>query len=746
LWWSWNYEAEELFEMIDPHLWEEYQHNPIILLESLSVGKLKELKNNAAFIEKYNTVYSSFKTYMEKAAGKPDKQVAYFSMEYGLHDNVKIYSGGLGMLAGDYLKQASDSNKNMVGVGLIYRYGYFKQSISLFGDQKATYNPQKFAHLPLNPVRDQDGNWIKISLVLPGRMVYAKVWRLDVGRIPLYLMDTDISENSEADRSITHQLYGGDNENRLRQELVLGVGGIRLLETLNIRPDVYHCNEGHAAFSGIERLRMLVQDRNFSFQEAREIVRSKTLFTTHTPVPAGHDAFNEDLLRKYIPHYAERLNIDWNSFMNLGKIRPNDHGEKFSMSVLAVRLSQEVNGVSRIHGRVSREMFNPMYEGYFPEELHIGYVTNGVHLPTWTSKVWQRYYKSHFEDNFIDDQSNPDLWSPIQTTSDKEIWNLRQQHRKMLIDYLKVRLTSDLTLRQENPKLILDTIENMNDNVLTIGFARRFATYIRAHLLFSNIDQLEKIVNNPERPVQFIFAGKAHPHDKAGQDLIKKIIEVSRRPEFIGKIIFVENYDMELGKKLVAGVDIWLNTPTRPLEASGTSGEKAVMNGVVNFSVLDGWWAEGYKPDAGFALEEAATYANQQFQDELDTELIYNMFEDQIAPLFYDRNEEDVPEEWVRYVKNTITDIAPFFTMKRMLDDYYNNFYSKLFVRSALIRENSYYLARKISAWKRKVRDAWDHVKVEEVMIPDSTVSPLKQGDQFVAEVKLLFPKFCILT
>jgi len=741
LWWTWNWQAEELFEMIDPDLWEEYKHNPITLLESLSVEKLIKLEKSNKFLNKLDEVYCQFKEYMDQAENKPDKLVSYFSMEYGLHDNLKIYSGGLGMLAGDYLKQASDSNKNMVGIGLIYRYGYFKQGISLFGDQEASYHPQKFTHLPLIPVRDNDGNWVKVSLALPGRIVFAKIWRLDVGRIPLYLLDTDISDNADYDRSITYQLYGGDNENRLKQELLLGVGGIRLLEALNIKPDVYHCNEGHAAFIGIERLRMLVQLRNFSFQEALEIVRSKSLFTTHTPVPAGHDSFHEDLLRQYIPHYAERLSIDWDTFMNLGRMTENNPNEKFSMSVLAVRLSQEVNGVSKIHGRVSREMFAPLFEGYYPDELHIGHVTNGVHLPTWTSKYWQQYYKGLFTEDFYNDQSNAELWKPIQESSNIEIWELRQKHRKILVDYLKDRLTYDLTLRQEKPKIIFDTIDNLDEKVLTIGFARRFATYKRAHLLFNSISRLSEIINNPERPVQFIFAGKAHPRDRAGQDLIKKIIEVSKKPEFIGKIIFVENYDMELAKKLISGVDIWLNTPTRPLEASGTSGEKAVMNGVVNFSVLDGWWAEGYSPEAGFAIQEARTYANQQFQDEMDTELIYNIFEDEIVPLFYNRNNEDVPESWIGYVKNTISDIAPHFTMKRMLDDYYEKFYSKLFVRANIIRENNYYRARKLAAWKRKLQDAWNNIVVAELYVPDSTVNPLKQGAKFKAEIKLIIPE-----
>jgi phosphorylase/glycogen(starch) synthase len=736
LWWTWNYEASDLFEMIDPHEWRETNNNPIALLESLSMEAFKRLQQDHQFMEKLDAVYGRFESYLKKAEDKPKEMIAYFSMEYGLHDTLKIYSGGLGILSGDYLKEASDNNINIIGVGLMYRYGFFTQKISIFGDQVASYNPHKFSHLPLLPVRDSEGNWIKISISLPGRIVYAKVWRVDVGRVPLYLMDTDIPENSENDRSITHQLYGGDVENRLKQELLLGVGGIRMLDSLDIEPDIYHCNEGHAAFIGLERLRKFVQGRKFSFQEALEIVRSSSLFTTHTPVPAGHDAFTEDLLRAYIPHYADRLKLTWEDFMNLGRFRSDDTSEKFSMSVLAARLSQEMNGVSRIHGKVSQEMFQSLYEGYYPAEINIGYVTNGVHYATWTSADLQKLYRDVFGEEFLADQSNPDYWGKIHLVNDNKIWNLRQKHRKILIDYVKDRISKDMTIRQENPKLIIETLGTLSENAMTIGFARRFATYKRAHLLFSNLERLASIVNIKGLPVQFIFAGKAHPHDRAGQDLIKKIIEVARRPEFAGKIIFVENYDIELAKKLVSGVDVWLNTPTRPLEASGTSGEKAVMNGVVNFSVLDGWWAEGYRPNAGFAVPDSETYNNLQFQNELDAEIIYNMLEDRIIPLFYERD-KNIPAKWIGYIKNTISGIAPYYTTKRMMDDYFSKFYIKMFRRAEDIKSDDFHLARKIASWKRKVLNAWENIEVISINVPDPTSSPLKLGKKFTAEIIL---------
>jgi phosphorylase/glycogen(starch) synthase len=735
LWWTWNSEAAELFRMIDPTIWEISHNNPIALLESLTSKQIQHLVDNKDFMDKLAEISSRFEIYMSKAEQKPAKQVAYFSMEYGLHDTLQIYSGGLGILAGDYLKEASDSNINLVGFGLLYRYGYFRQSLTSSGEQVASYNPQKFTHLPIKPVRDEHGVWIKVIMALPGRDLTAKVWKVDVGRIQLFLLDTDISDNTDSDRAITHHLYGGDWENRLKQELLLGVGGIRLLNSLGLKPDIYHCNEGHAAFIGIERLRELVEYQKFSFPQAVEIVRASTLFTTHTPVPAGHDAFSEDMLRTYIPHYAVRLNISWNTFMNLGRYIENKLDEKFSMSVLAAKLSQEINGVSRIHGRVTRELFADMYDGYYAEELHIGYVTNGVHYPTWTSERWQKLYLQEFGEAFLSDQSNPEHWKKIHAVPDETIWKIRQGLKKELFNFIRKRLSNDLTQRQETPKVILRTMEAMDTHSLTIGFARRFATYKRAHLLFTNMERLSQILNMPGKPVQLLFAGKAHPADKAGQDLIKKIIEVSQIPAFIGKVIFIENYDIELAKKLVQGVDIWLNTPTRPLEASGTSGEKAIMNGVVNFSVLDGWWAEGYQPEAGWALKEERTYTNQDIQDELDAETIYNILEDEIVPAFYAAGDDGIHHKWIGFIKNTISGIAPHFTMKRMLDDYSEKYYSKLFERTADLQMNNYELVKQITTWKRKMLRGWDSIEIVSLMVPNSTDKPLHIGEVFTAEI-----------
>jgi len=737
LYWCWNSETTDLFRSINPDRWEYSDHNPISLLESLTFEQLQTLEKDQVFMKKLSDAMENFTSYMAQATEKKKPSVAYFSMEFGLHESVQIYSGGLGVLAGDYLKEASDSNVDLVGVGLMYRYGYFKQTLSPYGEQVPQYYPQRFNHLPLKPVRHENGDWVMITIALPGRNMMAKVWRIDVGRIPLYLLDTDIDENQEQDRSVTHRLYGGDLDNRFKQELLLGVGGIRLLEALNLKPQVYHCNEGHAAFIGIERLRNYVHDQQFSFPQAMELVRASSLFTTHTPVPAGHDAFPEDMLRAYIPHYADRLNISWNTFMNLGRYIENKTDEKFSMSVLAARMSQEMNGVSKIHGRVSREMFKGMYDGFYEDEIHIGYVTNGVHFPTWANTKWKKLYEKEFGSEFLKDQSNPVHWKKIHQVPDERVWQIRQELRDELITYIKRSLSDSMGKSQENPKQVIEVIETLDSNTLTIGFARRFATYKRAHLLFTNIERLAQILNNPKYPVQLVFAGKAHPADKAGADLIKRIVEVSRMPQFVSKILFLENYNMAMARKLVQGVDIWLNTPTRPQEASGTSGEKAIMNGVVNFSVLDGWWAEGYREDAGWALKEESTYENQQFQDQLDAETIYNILEDEILPTFYDRDGEGVPHKWIKYVKNTISGIAPHFTMKRQLDDYGSKFYTKLADRSTLLQENENEAVRSLASWKFRMLRNWDSMEVLEVIFPSSTSKALHLGDKFEAELIL---------
>jgi len=715
LWMGWNFTAHDLFESINPPLWNTVNHNPIVFLKEIAYERLTELLEDETFMMEYNNVYGRFQKYMKAGENKVGPKVAYFSMEYGLTDLIKIFSGGLGILAGDYLKEASDINIDMVGIGFLYKYGYFTQQLSIYGEQLASYEPQVFNNLPLQEVINQNGERVFIQVALPGRTVYAKIWRVDVGRVPLYLLDTDIDQNNKEDRKISHMLYGGDNEYRLMQEMLLGIGGIRALRALGIKQEVYHCNEGHAAFIGLERLRYLIDEKNFTFAESLEVVRSSTLFTTHTPVPAGHDSFPEDLMMVYMGHYPERLNISWEEFMNLGRMTPDNKAERFSMSYLAVNLSQEVNGVSMLHGEVTRQMFKNLWRGYYPEELHIGYVTNGVHFPSWVAKEWKKLYIKYFDKDFLTDQSNHAHWAKIYKAQDSELWEIRQNRRKALVDHIKSRLSNQLSRRHINPKSIMKILNELNENSLTIGFARRFATYKRAYLLFEDLERLAKIVNNPQMPVQFLFAGKAHPADQGGQALIKKIVEISQQPEFIGRIIFLENYDIELAKKLVQGVDIWLNTPTRPLEASGTSGMKAVMNGVLNFSVLDGWWVEGFKENAGWSLPQERTFTNQDFQDDLDAETIYNKLEQEIVHLYYKRNAQNVPVEWVQFIKKNIAEIVPDFTTKRMIDDYINQYYNKLAARTKMIRENDFAKARQIAAWKKRVTRSWESIEVKRV-------------------------------
>lgn len=711
IWWAWNFEATELFRDLDPELWKETGHNPVLLLESMSYEKLEALSKDKIILKKMNEVHAKFRAYMDEKPDSTRPSIAYFSMEYGMSSVLKIYSGGLGVLAGDYLKEASDSNVDLCAVGLLYRYGYFTQSLAMDGQQIASYEAQNFGQLPLEKVLGEDGQQLIIDVPYMDYYVRAYLWKVNVGRISLYLLDTDNEMNSEFDRSITHQLYGGDWENRLKQEILLGIGGILTLKTLDIKKDIYHCNEGHAALINVQRICDYVL-QGMTFNQAIELVRASSLYTVHTPVPAGHDYFDESLFGKYMSGYPMRMGITWDDLMDLGRNNPGDKNERFCMSTFACNTSQEVNGVSWLHGKVSQEMFSSIWKGYFPEESHVGYVTNGVHFPTWSATEWKELYAKYFDAKFLSDQSNPKIWEAIYKVPNEVIWKTRQEMKNKLIDYIRKQFRDSWLKNQGDPSRIVSLMDKINPKALLIGFGRRFATYKRAHLLFTDLDRLAKIVNNPDLPVQFLFTGKAHPHDGAGQGLIKRIIEVSRRPEFLGKIIFLENYDMQLARRLVSGVDIWLNTPTRPLEASGTSGEKALINGVLNFSVLDGWWLEGYREHAGWALTEKRTYQNQEYQDQLDAATIYSILETEILPLYYDRGEKTYSEGWVKYIKNSIAQIAPHYTMKRQLDDYYGKFYNKLAKRFKLLAANNNAKAKEIAAWKEQVVDKWDQIEV----------------------------------
>ena len=728
MWWAWNYEARDMWKSLDKDLYEEVGHNPVMLLDRLSYERKEAIVKDKAIMERVKAVYKKFREYMDVAPDANRPSVAYFCMEYGINQVVKIYSGGLGMLAGDYMKEASDSNVNMCGVGFLYRYGYFKQTLSMDGQQIAQYDAQNFNSLPVERVLDENGQPLVVDVPYMNYQVHAYVWVMNVGRIKLYLLDTDNEMNSEFDRPITHALYGGDNENRLKQEILLGIGGILTLKKLGIKKDIYHCNEGHAALCNLQRLIDYIHE-GMSFNEALELVRASSLYTVHTPVPAGHDYFDESLFGKYMGGYPQMLGISWDEFIGMGRTNPDDHSERFCMSTFACNTCQEVNGVSKLHGWVSQRMFAPIWKGYYPEESHVGYVTNGVHFPTWTATEWRKVYAKYFDKNYIYDQSNESLWHAIYNVPDAEIWETRMALKKKLVDYIREKFAATWLKNQGDPSRVVTLLESITPNALYIGFCRRFATYKRAHLLFTDLERLSKIVNNPERPVKFIFSGKAHPADGAGQGLIKRIFEISQRPEFLGKIIFLEDYDMELARRLVSGVDIWMNTPTRPLEASGTSGEKAEMNGVVNLSVLDGWWVEGYREGAGWALKQERTYQNQGYQDQLDAATIYSLLENEILPLFYNRNEQGYSEGWIKTIKSSIATIAPHYTMKRQLDDYYDKFYTKQAANFKKLAANNNRLAKELAAWKETVAQRWDSIRV--VSKDDSMLYSAETGKKY---------------
>ena len=728
MWWAWNYEARNMWKSLDSDLYEEVGHNPVMLLDRLSYERKEAIVKDKAIMESVKQVYKKFRDYMDVEPDATRPSVAYFCMEYGINQVVKIYSGGLGMLAGDYMKEASDSNVNMCGVGFLYRYGYFKQTLSMDGQQIAKYDAQNFNSLPVERVLDENGQPMVVDVPYMNYQVHAYVWAMNVGRIKLYLLDTDNDMNSEFDRPITHALYGGDNENRLKQEILLGIGGILTLKKLGIKKEIYHCNEGHAALCNLQRLIDYIKE-GLSFNEALELVRASSLYTVHTPVPAGHDYFDESLFGKYMGGYPQMLGITWDEFIGMGRTNPEDHSERFCMSTFACNTCQEVNGVSKLHGWVSQRMFAPIWKGYYPEESHVGYVTNGVHFPTWTAIEWRKVYAKYFDKNYIYDQSNESLWHAIYNVPDAEIWETRMALKKKLVNYIREKFAATWLKNQGDPSRVVALLDSITPNALYIGFCRRFATYKRAHLLFTDLERLSKIVNNPERPVKFIFSGKAHPADGAGQGLIKKIFEISQRPEFLGKIIFLEDYDMQLARRLVSGVDIWMNTPTRPLEASGTSGEKAEMNGVVNLSVLDGWWVEGYREGAGWALKQERTYQNQGYQDQLDAATIYSLLENEILPLYYNRNEQGFSEGWIKTIKNSIATIAPHYTMKRQLDDYYDKFYSKEAANFKKLAANNNRLAKELAAWKETVAERWDAIRV--VSKDDSALSAAETGKEY---------------
>ena len=729
--WSWEPTAQELFARLDANLWESVNHNPVKLLRVVQQEALDDAAVDADYLAAYHTILAEFDAYMAPTAqtwfgtnhaDKQEKLIAYFSAEFGLHESLSIYSGGLGILSGDHCKAASDLALPFVGIGFLYPQGYFTQRIDVDGMQQAEYEKIDFAEMPVAEALDPNGKPVLIHVDLPGRTVYAKVWRIQVGRIPVFLMDTDVERNAPQDRELSARLYGGDREMRISQEIVLGIGGVRALRALDLDPSVWHMNEGHSAFLGLERIREHVQANGLTFDEAVEAVRADSLFTTHTPVPAGNDAFAFELVEKFFWQYWGQLGLDRDGFLNFAH-QDLDWGPHYSMTVLALRLSAYHNGVSKLHGQVSREMWNFLWPETPPQQVPIGHITNGVHVKTWLAPELRMQFDAALGRDWLDNVEKPETWAAISQLPDQLLWQVHQIRKELMIKLVRERAIQQIRRHGEGPQRINAAAELLNPRALTFGFARRFATYKRATLIFRDEERLLALLNDPERPIQIVFSGKAHPADEPGKALIQHVYQLSQKPEYWGKIIFVENYDMNIARHLVAGVDVWLNTPRRPHEASGTSGQKAALSGVPNFSVLDGWWVEGYQgPDEGTTVQingwpigDEQEYKDSDTQDEADAIDLYNRLENEIIPLYFALDEDGLPAQWIATMKESIRTCGPQFSMRRMVIDYTTDYYLPAAESGSAYQENNYALARQVCRWKRQLQHAWTQVHIEAV-------------------------------
>ncbi len=721
LWWTWNPQAQALFRAIDQRVWEATNHNAIRTLSEAPQERLQTLAQDADFIAAYDAIMAAFDAYMAGHAQTWYEQahdhalpgpIAYFSAEFGLHESLPIYSGGLGILAGDHNKEASDLGLPFVGVGFLYPQGYFRQRITRTGEQEAIYDRLNFADLPAEVARDPQGNEAKISVELNGRRVWARIWKFQIGRNPLFLMDTDVEENDPNDRVLSARLYGGDHDMRIMQEVVLGIGGVRALRALGITPSVWHMNEGHAAFLGLERIRELVEEQGLSFAQAREIVASNSVFTTHTPVPAGNDAFAFDRMERHFAHYWPRLGISKDEFLNFAR-QDQAGGPRFSMTVLALKTSSKRNGVSALHGAVSRGMWQFLWPELDPDQVPITSITNGVHTPTWVAPSLADLYTTYLGAGWMEHVDDPATWANIDAIPDDELWAAHHQLKHDLIAYARQRIRQRDERLGEGASLLPGGRELLNPDALTIGFARRFATYKRATLLFRDRERLVRLLNIAGKPVQIIFAGKAHPADEPGKALIRQIEHFTREPDFAGKVVLLEEYDMDMARHLVAGCDLWLNTPIRPHEASGTSGQKASLNGLPNCSIMDGWWAEGFNGHNGWAIGEEHDYASADIQNDADADSLYTVLERQIIPTFFDRAPDSLPHAWIKIMKEAIRTVAPQFSMRRMVKDYVEDLYLPAAQLGQAIAADHYALARELAAWKEHVRAAWPDVQIE---------------------------------
>ncbi len=720
LWWSWNTEFLRLFKMIDRDLWETCEKNPVKFLKQVSQDRLEAVATNQEFLKEYDRLAKEFDDYVtskntwfsNKYPENKKDLIAYFSAEYGLDQTIPIYSGGLGILSGDHLKSASDLGIPLVAVGLLYKNGYFHQKINGYGDQETEYNNIDLSNLPINPVKDENGEELKIYVKFEKRKIYLKVWKINVGRIKLYLLDSDIDENEPGDREVTLKLYGGDQEMRIKQEIVLGMGGTNLLtRALGLNPTVYHMNEGHSAFLILELIKNIIKEKKVSFEVAKDIASSKTVFTTHTPVPAGNDIFPIALVEKYFKEFWPRLGLDREEFLKLGMKPCTDLEPGFNMGILALKVAGKKNGVSKLHGAVSRELFGDVWPEIAANESPITYVTNGIHTCSWLApslkELYNKYLIPYWQDNIYKDE----VWENINNIPNQELWEIHQKRKQKLLEIVKESTTNRLRRSGYSYEEINDITSKLNPNALTIGFARRFATYKRATLIFRDLERITQILNNAERPVQLIFAGKAHPADKEGQDLIKRIHEISMMPQFKGKIFLLENYNIAMSRYLVSGVDVWLNNPRRPMEASGTSGQKASVNGVINFSVLDGWWAEGYNQENGWTIGTNAEFTSYEEQDDADSQSMYRTLEEKIIPIYYDKDENGISEKWMRIMKNSITSTGGKYSTSRMLVDYTNNLYMPLCNLTKKYYENIDNVAE-FNLWKKNLYINWKDIKI----------------------------------
>lgn len=746
--WAWDHDSIELFRRLDRDLWEQSGHNPVKMLGNIAQDRLRDASEDDAFMAHLDRVVRSCESYMKgantwfgKNYGEHQNPVsiAYFSMEFGLTESLPIYSGGLGILAGDHLKSSSDLGLPLTAIGLLYQQGYFRQYLNADGWQQERYPENDFYNMPLTAEKDATGNPLHVSVDFPGRTVHAQVWKTQVGRIPLYLLDTNNPLNDPNDQNITDQLYGGDVEMRLKQELILGIGGMRALAALGIKPTICHMNEGHSAFLSLERARMIMQEKKVDFATAQEACSAGNLFTTHTPVPAGFDVFPTDLLNRYFGAYAGQLGITFDDFLGLGRVNRNDSGEQFNMAVLALRHAHSCNGVSKLHGKVTRRMVQSRFAGFSEDEIPVGHVTNGIHIRSFISREMAELLDRYLGGRWAVDASDPAVWARVDEIPDDELWSVRERRRERLITFARGRLKKQFEQRGMSDYEIRQAREVLSPEMLTIGFARRFATYKRATLLLSDMERLLHIINDSQRPVQILVAGKAHPRDDGGKDLIRQIVHFARRDDVRNRIVFLEDYEMALARYLVQGVDVWLNTPRRLMEASGTSGMKVLANGGLNFSILDGWWAEAYEPGVGWAIGKDEDYADPVYQDKLEASALYDILEKEIVPLFYDRSTDDVPRAWIARIKKSMKALCPVFNTHRMVSEYAERFYLPASDRFHTMVGDNLARAKKLVEWKARIRDQWGQVRVEKVEMQIPEEGSMHVGDmlRIVARVSL---------